>query len=190
MLTSTNYPSAFVCNMQRISYSEVICTCEKISNFINQIGYNVSNISDYPYIVAAINNYFNIPAAQYITVTQLSTILSDCAAGSISGMTDFQNNNIPEVLLCAVPTGTDPTQIEEAEELSDCMQNNLNIATSYAVQVFNSLTLHDAETNFRAEYTNYCLGQAKSSQEKFTMDYTLDEFKFTLYYYDQAGNFS
>ncbi|MDI9339019.1 MAG: hypothetical protein QM534_00505 [Sediminibacterium sp.] len=187
-LTSASFPPSFVCSMLRAAYDEVGCSCEKINQFINAIGYDPANTAHYPYIVAGINNYLGSTSMPPITIAQLTTILSNCTNASISSIADFTNNNVPPVLLCPEPAGNSPQQIQEASQLADCQLNNLLYATNQAVSYFQNFALPYFENNFRNEFVTYCLTQARDSKESFIMDYLLDEFKYTLYYYDQAGN--
>ncbi|MCE3226677.1 MAG: hypothetical protein K0S32_1228 [Bacteroidetes bacterium] len=186
LLSSFNYPASFICSTQKSAYDEIGCSCSKISQFINQIGYDPANTAHYPFIVSAINNYFGIPLAQQINVTQLTFILSNCATGGITNYADFQSNNIPEILLCPAPASTNPEDIQAAQDLANCMQIQLAIATAQAVQLYNQIVTNQTLL-FQQTYTNFCLNAAKTGKESFLMDYLLDEFKYTLYYYDQAG---
>ncbi len=193
-LTTANYPSSFFCTVNVPTYDEINCSCTKINDFINQIGYNAFVPADVPFIVAAINNYFGLTGAQQIDASQLNNIISNCNTGNIPNYTFFQSNNIPPILLCPIPNGTTEEDLIAAQELADCQNQNLMAATSIAVQDLNNL-LAIEELVFENEYTLKCLMNAKGTQtpnvpglETFTETYNLNEYMYTLYFYDQAGN--
>jgi len=180
----TNYPNVLRCVVSTTSYDDSECSCNKIRAFINQIGYDPDNSLHYPNIVTAINNYFALPPGQQINLTQLTTVLSDCISTQSA---QFALNNIPPVLLCPVPTGATSEEIAAAEELAACQLQNLLGATSNAVQIFNA-NLQIQENDFKNQYIAHCLSNAKVGSESFTKTYILNEYLYTLYYYDQAGN--
>lgn len=186
-LTGSAFPTSFICTTQASTYNATDCSCEKINQFINQVGYDQLVPADYPYIVSAINNYFALPSASLISVPQFTTVISSCTNNAVPSYTFFQANNVPEVLLCPVATGTTEAELETAQGLANCQKIQLSIATSHAVYLFN-LYIAATSAGFKDEYTDFCLGEALAGKESFIMDYLLDEFKYTLYYYDQAGN--
>lgn len=187
-LTAAGYPSAFLCNTSPSVYNAITHSCNKISSFINLIGYDATNPAHYPYIVSAINNFFTITPGQELTVAQLTSILSGCQSANITSMTVFQTNNIPAVLLSPEPLNADPLSIQEAEEMANCMQKKLEEATAKAKDKLSDSQEKELKDKFIKDYTAHCLGIAKSTNEQLVMSYVLDEFKYTLYYYDQAGN--
>jgi hypothetical protein len=183
-LNTANFPSGFKCTAKAIAYDVLDCSCNKLTQFILNTGYDPNNTADHPYIVAAINNYFALPPGSQINATQLVNVLSACSAGTVPDYAFFATNNVPMVLLCPEPASSDPEDILAAQELSDCQFQSLMSATSYAVQQFNFFIANET-FEFKAAYTDFCL---KKALETFSVSYTLDEYMFTLYYYDQAGN--
>lgn len=187
MLTAANYPADLLCQQKKSLYNEVSCSCSKLADFINQIGYDANDPTKYPQIVAAINNFFILPAAQQITVTQLGNILTACNASTPPAYSLFTANNVPSVLLCPVPTGTTQAQLDDAEDMAGCLQENLTIATASAVQEL-YLQIKLLKDSYKTQYITQCLTNAKAGAETFSMNYILNEYLYTLFYYDQAGN--
>jgi len=186
-LLSASYPEDFVCNYTVKSYSVVSCSCEKLSGFINQIGYDPTNPAHRFYIVAAINNYFALPPAQQISLAQLNTILSACQDNTPPTFADFAINHVPSVLLCPEPVDDSPEALEDAQEMADCQQTALTGATGAAVLQFNAM-VNAVKQNYINAYISNCIDRAKQANEQFSMKYSLNEYLYTLYYYDQAGN--
>jgi len=67
--------------------------------------------------------------------------------------------------------------------LNTCDSDNVAWATSNAQQQY-QLYMDSMKTDFENEYISHCL----QTSESFTVKVPFDEYHYTLYYYDQAGN--
>ncbi len=66
----------------------------------------------------------------------------------------------------------------------DCLSSMLNQAQANALALYNSYVVQYT-AQFKKDYKDKCIRNAK---EKYQRTYTLNEYHYTLYYYDQAGN--
>lgn len=65
-----------------------------------------------------------------------------------------------------------------------CAQNQLNLAVANAQSQYQQY-IDSTEADFKAQYISHCIG---SAVETFNVEYDLNEYHYTLYYYDQGGN--
>lgn len=78
------------------------------------------------------------------------------------------------------PTDTLPT-VEYEEPCAPYLHDNADNAAAVKYEQY----IEDLKSNFVRDYKSHCLGQVV---ENMTMKYTDNDYHFTLYYYDQAGN--
>jgi RHS repeat-associated protein len=76
-------------------------------------------------------------------------------------------------------------QLSPTYPLADsCAQHQLNIATLNGQNAYQQY-VDSTEQDFKAKYIAHCMD---SVIENFNVEFTLDEYHYTLYYYDQGGN--
>lgn len=188
-----NFPPSWLCSdLDDISdaddYNQTTCTCENIHNVINMLGFDPADANDYDAITAGLNAYLD-PTTP---ITELNWLawLAECESSNPS-MTDLQSNNLPSILACPSAASSDPNDIYDAQENAACMQSSLISALANSIMIFHQQLedeLNPMSVNGYLAYTRQnCLNNL-AGRESFTVTYTSNEFLYTLYYYDQAGN--
>ncbi|OFY82862.1 MAG: hypothetical protein A3F72_01890 [Bacteroidetes bacterium RIFCSPLOWO2_12_FULL_35_15] len=176
--TFSNLPSALKC----LSQDE--CTKNTIYSFIINHGFPIPP-SNYPTInyssiqqtaiVASLNAAFQPTVA--LVWSDVDAWLVACTANSYSSTTF---SNLPNGLRCS-ESGLPPPSCA-------CEQENLQAAEE--ANYFNTqnrlLLAQQAALAYLESYKTLCLNTI--SRETFKVIYTLNEYYYTLYYYDQAGN--
>lgn len=190
-LTTDNFPSQLLCmepGDMPTGYDEGVCTCENIHSIINQMGLDPDDAGDADAITAGLNAY--LAPAIPITSLQWPLWLLECQNSSPS-MATLTGDNLPSILACPSPASTSQDDLDEAMEKAACMQGNLATAMANAVMQFNQQLEDENNPASSQQYLAYmrqnCLNNL-AGRETFTVKYTSNEFLYTLYYYDQAGN--
>ena len=167
------------------------CKCENLAFFIE---------SRYPYdpytldltkaieIAGDIESEFGTVGMPVLTGQEVYYMMNQCAAG-IGGiqLNEVENDdfaNLPNIFRCNANSEITSPEDDCADELdNDNLNNYLNTWNYDLQQLINEF--YDAYTA-RCMFEMDVFGQNK--RETFTADYELNEFMYTLYYYDQAGN--
>jgi len=173
------------------TYSQGRCECENLKTFAinNNIAWNLSDQSTLSsQLASAINT--ELEPATAVTASDVCAWLGNCFArpSGVTGSclqpgTPAQNpsamTNLPQVLQCPTSDTPAPQQdCDAAQQQADVDYANAQAeyqAVMQGLQVF---------TN---NYLSSCLTKALSN-ERLTSTYQLNEYYYTLYYYDQAGN--
>ncbi len=163
--------------------SQVGCSCQNLNGFIteNDLSDELAN-NDFTTIANELNG---VTEAGTITAAQVQQILSLCTL-STTVLADLTAQNFPTDLLCE-PEST-VVNFETVEELlqQECQQENNALAQANTNLVYGQ-ALNAAADVWTTYYINSCLKKLQG-KETFTVNYTLKEYHYTLYYYDQAGN--
>ncbi|MBA4241931.1 MAG: hypothetical protein C0448_14490 [Sphingobacteriaceae bacterium] len=180
-------------------YSRAACICDNIKNFTinNGISWNLSDPNLPSLIATAINNELSVaPSSGPITSTDVCAWMAQCYQGTgsclSSGLPPLDINvlivpngsaittySVPDALLCPVTN--------ELPAPDPCDQDQANADVTYANQYLEQLAVKRMLDIYIANYIAKCLGTL-DEKEKMTASYSLDEYHYTLYYYDQAGN--
>lgn len=183
----SNFPVQLECaeeNMPVWSYDEGVCSCENLSSFISAYNLPAVTSADYDVIALGINTMLNLSGSATVTGTQVGNWLTECNSGSPS-LTDLIADEFPEILRCPVPGGDEPLDLVQAAQNAQCLKDNIALALSNSVQQY-ELAIAQKVNEYALAYRTDCLTNAGFS-ETFTADYTLQEYNYTLYFYDQAG---
>jgi RHS repeat-associated protein len=167
-----NLPSTLICAPK----AWALCSCE---NLIAYAGANGFDIIDYSGIADALNDDFN-PDVDY-TSTQVQAWMSACESPANTDMLSTGDlYDMPPSMKCPDPAAPVPTacDIAQAQAIADALYNQaLNLSQSMGSTI----------QTYLAGYKNYCLSSL-DTREDFTVSYEINEYDYTLYYYDQAGN--
>lgn len=162
------------------------CKCENLAAFITAYypTYDPYNLTTGPsneadIVATALNNEFGTS----YTHGDITAMMNQCIAGDndtpFNHVLNANFTDLPEVFRCnGTLITTDPEEDCAAELNHDLWVSYLN------------LWEQELETELNAFYTAYtdtCMAGIKT-RETFTATYQLNEFMYTLYYYDQAGN--
>lgn len=162
------------------------CKCENIAAFITAYypTYDPYNLTTGPsneadIVATALNNEFGTS----YTHADITAMMNQCIAGDddtpFNHVLNANFTDLPDVFRCnGTLITTDPEEDCAAELNHDLWVSYLN------------LWEQELETELNAFYTDYtdtCMAGIQT-RETFTATYQLNEFMYTLYYYDQAGN--
>lgn len=112
---------------------------------------------------------------------EIYRLAKGCVTWNPSYDTAWQDTLLQYLTLCSSPLFN---PLVSPEEIS-CDSLQREFAMQRALSLYEQ-RLEQAKADFRQSYFSACT--AISGYEKFTMEYELKEYHFTLYYYDQAGN--
>ncbi len=161
------------------------CKCDNLALFITSRfptfdPYNLTTGagSEAEDVATAFNNEFSTSVYTYTyTDTDIWNMMSACGATPTFLNPYFAD--LPNLFRCNA-------NLETTDPALDCMAeqdlDNLNNYLTWWNQ-----QLQAAISQFEYDYTIKCMENIKT-RETFTAEYTLNEFMYTLYYYDQAGN--
>ncbi len=190
-LIADNFPSQLLCmepGDMPTGYDEGICTCENIHSIINQMGLDPDDAGDADAITAGLNAY--LAPTTPITSLEWPLWLLECQNSSPS-LATLTTANLPSILACPIPASISQDDLDEAMEKAACMQSNLGAAMANAVIQFHQALEDENNPASSQQYIAYmrqnCLSNL-AGRETFTVTYSSNEFLYTLYYYDQAGN--
>lgn len=171
--TFNNLPGMLKC----LDYNE--CTRNSLYSFITNHGFPEPPATytgtEQTNIVDALNIAFH-PATALVW-SDVSAWLTACSSGTFTSTTF---DNLPNGLKC--------TQDGMPPPPCNCEQENLqNYADAqYTNAVLQNTAAEAAARDFMAAYRAQCLNTLE--RETLTVTYPLNEYYYTLYYYDQAGN--
>ena len=104
----------------------------------------------------------------------------DTEYNNLTGGTAAVSTNLPSLLHCSTK------QSKPLNQDSICVER-INRNNEWAAQqAFKKMLEHKA-LQWSNDYVDFCISQAKQGEE-FYYDYELDEYHYTLYFYDQADN--
>lgn len=172
------------------AYSQGSCSCDNLKNFATAqgINWNLDDVTLATQIASAMNTAMELPAT--VTAGDVCTWLGVCyaqtPAASNSCLTASPTVDVddltgfPEVLLCPPPASEEP-------EDDPCGLEEMAAEIAYQNQVAETQAVQERLKLFTDYYISTCLNQLDAN-EHMTSSYTLNEYYYTLYYYDQAGN--
>lgn len=175
--TFRNLPNTFKC------YTQEECTGRNFLSFVINMGYAAPTIPQHSYtpteltnIAASVNSFYK-PSVS-VKPSQVDTWID---AYTTSTYTSTTFADMPPGLQCdryAVPPTPTPCELQNLQAAADARfienMNRDKAAISAATAYINA-------------YKAKCLNTL-NSRESFTLKYDLNEYYYTLYYYDQAGN--
>ncbi|MCW9018914.1 MAG: hypothetical protein OQJ96_01340, partial [Flavobacteriales bacterium] len=169
------------------------CKCDALAFFINT-RFDDPNATPTPIDY----DPYNLDAAQAAAVaalmttefgtsysgTEIQTLMTQCTADDGAPLNNTQNTNfvdLPDLFRCNANLQiTDPEEDCAAELNATNLLNYLNLWEQQ---------LADEIADFETDYLAKCmLAIGTEDREVFTATYQLNEYMYTLYYYDQAGN--
>lgn len=165
-------------------YDQAICTCTNITDWLDATGYDPTNVPTQTAMMNDFNALFE-PAGSY-TVSNMTNWLAECDNAHPSLVTLDGIATLEEPIRCS-DDEPDPTPEDFSSAVADeCDEELQNEANFNAYTLFNQ-ALYGATQNYMSAYFSSCMGNV-GSREVFTVGYPLDEYNYTLYYYDQSGN--
>ncbi|HYG49825.1 MAG TPA: hypothetical protein VD905_02930 [Flavobacteriales bacterium] len=163
-------------------YARVDCACENIKDFLDANGFTYA--SDRTAVLDA------LIAADLLTTAEVSAVSSgdvDTWMDECPLASPVYTNLVD--LIGAFQCPTDLTNTQDADQWeTDCDAAMDELAEFNAENTFNSSVNTLSQAYEKQIYTS-CLDTGTTKlNERFYMTYTLEEFHYTLYFYDQAGN--
>jgi len=156
----------------------VECKCKNLNEYIfNVTGDEWSNLSSQQKTDFVDDFNFNLGTSY--TTNNIDTWLSECAEED-PDETAF--TNFPEELRCIADVAVN---LEELEN-NKCEEENAEEAQSQIQHIIDNYVANLLAAFIDEHYTA-CFNTILQ-RESFTVEYELDEYYYTLYYYDQAGN--
>lgn len=156
----------------------VECKCENLSDYIfNYSGDTWANLS-----TNEKNDFisdFNFNLGTSYTTTNVDTWLTECAEQDPD---ETQFVNFPEELRCIADVKVNLEELENTK----CEDENAEEAQSQIQHIIDTYVVELLKDFFDDHYTA-CYKNI-NYRESFTVTYDLNEYYYTLYYYDQAGN--
>jgi RHS repeat-associated protein len=177
-------------------YSQAACICDNIKTFAlnNSIAWNLTDPNLPNLIATAINDGLSVQNP--ITSADVCAWMAQCYQGTGSCFSTgtppldinvltvpigsgVTTHSVPDALMCPITNELPPPDpCDQAQALADVTYGN-NLVEQQAVAHLLAI--------YKANYIAKCLATL-DQQEKMTASYSLDEYYYTLYYYDQAGN--
>ena len=152
------------------------CLCNNLDNLYNDFGPNWSDVE----------NEITAQVGSSPTVAQLQTIYTDCQSQEYTSLKFIFAN--PYFNSCVYGNDFDgpASMAPDYDPLADCLAAAQHEAEQSALAQY-LLEVEDLLDQIRAAYLESCRQQVLTT-ENFTLGYEIDEYQFTLYYYDQSGN--
>ena len=180
-----------------VAYDQGACLANSLNDFIYSTGidntvppYSTSAAAYYTDLATAMNATLpvTVPAQPVVTAQQISAWIYQ--ANKVSPLSPLGDSlqNMPQTYLtnCA-PTQPAMSQSDYmAAILAECQEESQVAATNNDNVLFQT-QLNAALANYMTAYLSACMLNL-DTRETFTVDYQLNEYDYTLYYYDQAGN--
>lgn len=170
------------------AYDQAGCSCDNLHQMLEALGIdpatfdaNTATAGEQISIVDLVND-----ATQVTTLyvwTDIKPWLLECQ-GATPSMTNLTGLPLPYLCGEDEPNPLPADFVSQAQ--TDCEDENATIANNQAEQLYAQL-LSFAAQNFVNDYSSYCMSSL-TNRETFTVTYDLNEYYYTLYYYDQAGN--
>lgn len=158
------------------------CKCDKIKDFITELGYDYNSLSasDLTAIATDLNDNMDLTGAAALTATDISGYLNQCAASGTVPPTGF--NKLPAIFRCLGDNGMyDPADLHKACLINSFYTALANSEVSYRAQIEEKLEA------FKEDYYAKAF-ENLNARESLDLTYRLNEYYYTLYYFDQAGN--
>jgi len=160
-------------------YSQENCVCSNIRSlaFANNISWTDPNLAARLYALIVDSLGVTSP----VTQSDVANWISTCKSGTPDPTVFFpqSGNSIPDVLSC-------PSSDEAPEDPNACQEQAQSDAGYFNTLIRQQL-LDQKRREYKAGYIGTCLDKALNN-ESLVASYTLDEYYYTLYYFDQAGN--
>lgn len=160
-------------------YNFNTCTSANLNSFLVFESFATPYTGQETAIAAAINTAYSVTT---VTSTDVSNWLTAYSSGTYSSTTF---DNMPDLMKC---TGSYPIPTQQPP-LTQCQMDNLQAEQDY-IFAHNAIQLASAQqaaNTYLNAYKLACLANA-ANKETFTETYNLNQYYYTLYYYDQAGN--
>ena len=175
------------------AYSQAECQCVGLENFINSfyIEYNLANNPDLPSSLSSFSTAEQTAMLDYLNELLDATEEGDYTFTQIQNWQTNCNSSTPTVQT-TFPTpfncGTTETvhSLTSEDYISECEDNLNALATSNLMDDYYQ-DLAALKAAYKAGYLTGCFTNIKA-REDMTMSYELEEYHYTLYYYDQANN--
>ena len=184
------------------------CTCTQLADFIRENGglnttYTNINPLKWRLFDSSPSTVFNLTAlrnafetaesATPAEQTQIQGLSSGEFRSLLINWTDACNNNafaqIPPITLNGAPVNLPMFLVCDSDSVDSAGQLDCAGLLAEGEPAINTTAFEDFKwrqmTLFDVEYPRQCLANA---QETFTVSYETQEYHYTLYYYDQAGN--
>jgi RHS repeat-associated protein len=174
---------------QATAYSQTQCIISAFNDFVYNTGIDPTVSPDnvpatyYTDLAADMNALGLYPS---VTVTPLEISHWMWQAGLTSPSLDTMLTMPAQFTNNCTSTMPNPSATFLDSLLSQCQTENQNLANNNANGLFQT-NLQNGLNSFIADYLSACTNSL-STREHFSVDYTLNEYHYTLYYYDQAGN--
>ncbi|MEM9022256.1 MAG: hypothetical protein AAGB22_00845, partial [Bacteroidota bacterium] len=156
------------------------CKCDRLQEFADERGLATDPANPTTGEITTITAELNLVYGTSFTATEVTAFFSTCnnATPEPAVLVGF-----PEGLRCIPTVDTyDPAVIA----LNDCNEEAVKIANANTALLYNR-ALQTAIVSWLADYRTACWSDM-ASREAFQTTYELNEYYYTLYYYDQAGN--
>jgi RHS repeat-associated protein len=159
-------------------YDEAKCSCESYQSYLSNE--NLSG-SDYSGIVASL---YNLTGLSYST-SEVSTWNVACAYSP--SLNDLDNLNFPEIFWCTESTNPEDNIDSLMAAVQEHCEEQALLASIYESDKQYQQNVKDKKQEYLENYANSCFADIEN-RENFEVTYVLDEYLYTLYYYDQANN--
>lgn len=158
------------------------CKCDKLQTFIEELGYTYTSLSstDRADIAADMNANMDLTGAAALTGADILAWVNQCAATGTVPPGAF--NKLPAIFRCLGDNGMfDPMSLHKA-----CLINSFYTALANSEVAYRDKIEGKLE-KFKTDYYAKAF-DSLNAREMMTLTYRLNEYYYTLYYYDQAGN--
>ncbi|MCF8297769.1 MAG: RHS repeat-associated core domain-containing protein, partial [Saprospiraceae bacterium] len=159
------------------AYNQADCNCDNLLNILDFYGvlYN-----EYTKATDTLKEIFD---ANY-TVGNVTRWMDHCANAWVKDTNFLNTYYFPDDLKCVNDTPSIPDPLQQF--IDDCEKKRQQSKELEQITSVNQIKAELIE-NYRLKYLHNCIANI-STKEKFTGTYKLNEYHYTLYYYDQAGN--
>lgn len=176
-------------------YSQAGCTCDAIKEFAttNGIVWNTSDPNLPSLIATKMNSELDIPYPITISSNDVYSWLQTCSAATpdITYLTNSTDpnpnsgyNNVPLSLVC---NSSNQQSDDDFNPCNDASTQQIIDDINYSNELQEATAVQQHLNDFINIYKSKCLSKLDQF-EHLTASYSLNEYYYTLYYYDQAGN--
>lgn len=157
-----------------------VCSCDNLKNYATALGLNPAGLSpsDYSTIATSLNDDFS-PTVDF-NGPQVQGWFTLCNGSPANNDLVIPNtlSDIPQSMKCFDQDLAAPLP---------CPDPQASAEADYAYQQNLTAAVNEATQNYLAHYKEFCLSSL-ADRESFSVTYDLNEYYYTLFYYDQAGN--
>lgn len=156
------------------------CKCEKFKAFVEELGYTYTSLSNSDRIDLAdeLNTTFDLTGSDAITEDDIEDYFKMCQSNGISG--DF--DKFPAIFRCLGDNGKyDPMNLHHVCIVQSFYDALANSEVAYREEMKQKLR------KFKKDYYAKAFEDIHK-RESLELTYRLNEYYYTLYYYDQADN--